>query len=76
MPTVAIIGGGNGAFAAAAHLTISGNRVNLCHPHNNGFSIRRLIERGELNYTGVLGDGKVELNIATTDIKNLLQEQT
>ncbi len=66
---IAVIGGGNGAFAAAAHLTSKGLRVNLCDPYRDGESLQPLMADKKLNHTGsFLGEGSVVLNKVTASI--------
>ena len=65
---IAVIGGGNGAFAIAAHMARLGYLVNLCDPYRNGESLKPLMEDKKLNHMGVLGEGSVTLNKVTANI--------
>ena len=70
---ITIIGGGNGAFAASAHLSRQGCAVSLCDPYRDGESLRPLMSDQILKYTGVMGEGQVKLQQVTADLKEALQ---
>jgi opine dehydrogenase len=70
---ITILGGGNGAFAAAVDLTLKGFCVNLCEPFLNGENIRAFREDRGLDYVGILGSGSVTLNMVTTSVKDALE---
>jgi opine dehydrogenase len=71
---VAVIGGGNGAFAAAAHLTYKGLSVNLCDPYREGESLKPLMIENRLNFTGALGRDSVALNKVSTSLAEALAD--
>jgi opine dehydrogenase len=70
---VAIIGGGHGAFAAAAHMTTKGLLVNICDPYNDGESLKDIKQDKKLEYTGVIGEGTVTLNKVTTSVAEAVE---
>jgi opine dehydrogenase len=72
--TITIVGGGNGAFAAAAHLALEGFRVNLCDPYDEGSSLKALMDAGKLGYVGVCGEGYVVLNRVTSRPEQVVPE--
>lgn len=66
MTTVAILGGGNGGFAAAAHLRSLGHRPQL-YNRSEG-TIAAVRERGGIEYSGAIGEGFAPLPVITTDL--------
>jgi opine dehydrogenase len=70
---VTIIGGGNGAFAAAADLSSHGHLVNLCDPYRAGESLKPIMTERRLRYTGVMGEGEVTLNRVTAKLEEALE---
>ena len=73
MSTIAIIGGGNGAFASAVHLTLEGFKISLCDPYKEGESLSQVISDGTINYTGIFGEGSVVLHQITTDVAEAVE---
>lgn len=76
MEKITIIGGGNGAFAAASDLTIRGHQVTLFELPQFSSSITGVIERGGIDLetmesTGLKG-GFAKLHKITTDIEEAL----
>jgi len=67
--TVAVIGGGNGALAAAVDLTLKGFRVNLCNPYRGGESIQPLMADLKIDYVGVLGQGTASVKRVTAEAR-------
>jgi opine dehydrogenase len=63
---VAILGGGNGGFAAAAHHALVGNDVALYS--RSRASLEPLNELGGIAYSGVLGDGFARVKLMTNDL--------
>jgi opine dehydrogenase len=61
----AVLGGGNGGFAAAVDLARRGFSVSLYN--RSADTIARIRETGAIQYEGVLGSGAAEVK-ATTDI--------
>lgn len=66
MATVAVLGAGNGGFAAAADLSLRGHRVVLWN--RSAATIEPLAAGEPLSYEGVLGAGRVRLLLATSDL--------
>ncbi|MBS4016127.1 MAG: NAD/NADP octopine/nopaline dehydrogenase family protein [Candidatus Latescibacteria bacterium] len=69
--TVCIIGAGNGGLAMAAHLAITGRKVNLYNRTEN--RIRTIQASNEIEVTGEI-NGTAKLNLVTTDIKQALTD--
>ncbi len=61
----AVLGGGNGGFAAAAHLTLCGCEVSLYN--RSAATIAAVAAAGGITYQGVLGEGFARVS-ATTDM--------
>ena len=70
---VAVLGGGNVAFATAAELSKSGISVNLFELPAFEHEVHGIVERGGIEYSGVIGEGFVKLNMVTTDIEKALK---
>lgn len=71
MKTVAILGGGNGGFAAAAHLTEMGHRVHLYN--RSAATIEGIQAAGGVQYEGVLGEGFAPLPVITSDLEEAIE---
>jgi opine dehydrogenase len=71
---VAILGGGNVAFATAAELSEAGVAVNIFELPEFKHTIQPVIERGGIEYSGVAGKGFVKPNLATTDTEKALKD--
>ena len=65
---VAVLGGGNGAHTVAADLTLKGLSVNMFEMEQFASSMQKVFETGEIEMSGVAGQGKAKLNLVTTDI--------
>jgi opine dehydrogenase len=77
-PSIAVLGGGNGAFITAADLKLRGHRVALCElPHLikniEGILKDRTIELQIVGNPGVQG-GFARLDIVTTDMREALAD--
>jgi len=70
MTTVAILGGGNGGFAAATHLATEGHAPQLYN--RSPGTIAAIRGRGAIDYTGVLGEGTAPVPVITTDLSEAL----
>ena len=73
--TIAVIGAGNGGFAMAADLALSGWKINLYELPRFGENIAPLFDKGGIDIVGTHIDGKAnsgfgKLNKITTDIKD------
>lgn len=65
--TICILGGGHGAHAAAADLTLRGFKVNMCEfPELQEGPFKKTLETGVVTATGVI-EGTASLNLVTTD---------
>lgn len=75
---ITIIGGGNGAFAAAADLTIRGHRITLYEVPEFSAGLTQVIEKGgidlETHPTNGLKGGFAKLHKITTDIEEALSD--
>lgn len=69
---IAVIGGGNGSYAAAADLSEKGHRVRLWR--RNGDAFKPVLESQSLNLKDHQGTRKVKLDLASTDIKTVVKE--
>jgi len=70
MVTVAILGGGNGGFAAAAHLESEGHRPHLYN--RSPETVEAVREAGGVEYSGTLGEGFAPVPVVTTDLETAL----
>lgn len=70
MATIAILGGGNGGFAAAAHLRTLGHTPQLYN--RSAGTIAAIREHGGVEYSGVAGDGFAPVSVVTTDLETAL----
>jgi len=69
----AVLGAGNVGCATAVYLTLRGHRVNLCSSFAPQHALP-MIDRQGLEYSGVLGNGFVRLNMVTTDVGQALKD--
>jgi len=65
---VAVLGGGNGAHTVAADLTLKCLSVNMFEMEEFASSMQAVFDTGEIEMTGVAGQGKAKLNLITTDL--------
>jgi opine dehydrogenase len=70
MTTIAVLGGGNGGFAAAAHLATEGHRPQL-YNRSEG-TIEEIRSAGAIRHSGVLGEGTAAVPVITTDLGRAL----
>ena len=71
---VAILGGGAIALATAVDLSVSGFKVNLFEHPNFKENIKSIIEKGGVEYSGVIGKGFAKLNMITIDPSKALKD--
>lgn len=71
---ICIIGGGNGAFAAAADLTLMGHKVNLYEDERFKQNIEGILENKTIHLEGVGRTGAAVLNKVTTDLAEALED--
>ncbi len=74
MKKIAILGGGSGAFAAAADLTLAGHRVTLCADERHKARIEEVLESKTIKLTGVGRNGDAMLYDVTTDIEKAFSD--
>ncbi|MDQ1003543.1 opine dehydrogenase [Neobacillus niacini] len=68
---IAVLGGGNGAYAAAVDLTEQGHEVNLWRRNEEAFQI--VLETKTINVKDFKGNRTVTLANATTNLKEAIQ---
>lgn len=71
---VAILGGGSIALAASVDLSSRGFKVNLFEHPSFKENIQSIIEKGGVEYSGVIGEGFAELNMITIDPSKALKD--
>ena len=72
--TIAVLGGGNGAHAMAADLTLKGYEVNMCEAPEFKESISTTLERQAIDLIDVWGEKHtVKLNMVTTNFEEALK---
>jgi opine dehydrogenase len=74
MKSLTILGGGNTAFAGAAHLTLRGFEVTLCEVPSFAGTLAPIQESRTIHLTGVAGQGAAQLARVTTDVAGALGE--
>lgn len=65
---IAILGGGNGAHAAACDLTLRGCEVRLCEDERFAANMQKVFDSKTINYKGALGTGTAEISMVTTNL--------
>lgn len=73
-PTIAVLGGGNTAFAVAAKLTLDGARVTLCEVPDFRHTLEPIGDTRKIGLTGVTGEGEPTIHHVTTDLRSGLSE--
>ena len=71
---VAVLGGGNGAHTVAADLTLKGLTVNMFEMEEFASSMQTVFDTGEIEMTGVAGQGTAKLNLVTTDLAAAIRD--
>ena len=75
--SVAVLGGGNGAFITAADLKLKNHKVNLCELPNLNENIKGALERGGIDLKVVgnpgMNPGFAKINKITTDFSEALR---
>jgi opine dehydrogenase len=74
MRALTILGGGNTAFACAAHLTLRGFDVTLCEIPSCAETLAPVHEARSIRLDGVAGQGTARLARVTTDLAGALSE--
>lgn len=72
-PTIAVLGGGNGAHAVAADLTFAGYEVNLFEFPQFKSNIQKVLETREIVKEGVSPTGVAKIHLATIDIAEAIK---
>ena len=67
---IAVLGGGNGAYAAAADLALAGHEVALWR--RSGTHFAQVLESQTIALTDARGTREVRLSLATTDLARAL----
>ncbi len=70
--SVAILGGGNTAFATAARLTLRGFDITLWETPEFGASLEPIRETGTIHLAGVAEEGPAKIHRVATDIEEAL----
>lgn len=65
---VTILGGGNGAHAAAADLTKRGFTVRLYEDAKFAGNMKQVFATRKIDYSGVIGEGTAEISMVTSDL--------
>ncbi len=71
---IAVLGGGNGAHTVAADLTLKGLSVNMFEMEEFASSMQTVFDSGEIEMTGVAGQGRARLNLVTTDLAAAIRD--
>lgn len=68
MTKIAVLGGGNGAHAAAADLTLRGFEVNMYEDERFAPNIQQVFDTKKIELSGAAGTGTAELAMVTSDL--------
>lgn len=68
MTKVAVLGGGNGAHAAAADLSKRGFEVHLCEDARFASNMKKVFDTKQIKLDGAIGDEVVDIAMVTTDL--------
>ncbi|KDR95970.1 opine dehydrogenase [Peptoclostridium litorale DSM 5388] len=71
---ITIIGGGNGAYAAAADLALSGHQITLYADEGHKKNIEQLLSSKTIRLSGAGKNGHAKLHNVTTDISEALSD--
>ena len=71
---IAVLGAGNGGITAAADLSSRGFKVNLYQMPGHEKSLKAIKEKGEILLQEPTGDKICKINLATTDIKEAIED--
>ena len=69
MSKIAILGGGNGAHAAAVDLTLRGFDVTICEDARFAAKMQKVFDTRTIAYKGALGTGSIQIAGVTTDLE-------
>lgn len=68
MTKIAVLGGGNGAHAAAADLTLRGFTVNMYEDERFALNMQQVFGTKKIELSGAAGTGTAELAMVTSDL--------
>ena len=68
MAKIAVLGGGNGAHAAAADLALRGFEVNMYEDERFAGNMQEVFDTGKIELSGAAGAGMAELALVTSDL--------
>lgn len=71
--TIAILGGGNGAHAAAGDLSLKGFKVRMYEDPSFKDNMKTVFENKEIKMNGACGDGIAKLDLVTTDLGEAIE---
>lgn len=71
---IAVIGGGNGAHAACADLTLRGYEVRMCEDEHFASKMQKVFDTKTIEVKGACGNGEAHLSMVTTDIKEAVSD--
>ena len=71
MSRIAVLGGGAGGLSAVAELVAAGHQVRLWN--RRAETLGEIARSRSVRYRGVLGDGAVEVEVATTDLADAVR---
>ena len=74
MRKIAVLGGGNGAHAMAADLSLAGHEVSMYELPRFKKNIEVALKRGEIEITGLARRGTAKLNRVTTNIQEAIKD--
>ena len=74
MLKVAVLGGGNGAHAAAADLTLRGFAVHLCEDQRFAANMKTVFDTKTIKTAGVLGEQAVPIAMVTSDLEEAVRD--
>lgn len=70
--TIAVLGGGNAAHAAAANFTLKGYNVRMFEDAKFASNMKNVFDTKEIKLSGVLGEGIAKISVVTSDIKEAI----
>lgn len=72
--SVAILGGGNGAHAAAADLTLRGFEVHMVEEERFVSNMQKVFDTHTIEVHGACGNGEASIAMVTSDVKAAIQD--
>ena len=71
---VAVLGGGNGAHAAAADLTLRGYEVHMYEDARFASNMQKVFDTKTIELKGACGSGEVHIAMVTTDLQEAIAD--